>query len=86
MIILRGRYQISPSKRLTISAEPKQFPKGDFLTDLEAIQQACVLNNGLCEVQVSTVHGTMQGTLKERPGRKFHHRLFEGYVAFVPQA
>ena len=86
MITLQGRYQISPSKRFTISAEPRHLPTGVFLTDLQAIQQVCDCNEGHCEIQVSTAHGTMQGTLTERPGRRFHHRLFEGYVAFLPQA
>lgn len=86
MITLQGRYQISPVKRLTISAEPRHLPTGVFLTDLQAIQQACASNEGHCEIQVSTAHGMMQGTLTERRGRRFHHRLFEGHVAFLPQA
>ncbi|WP_156372972.1 hypothetical protein [Deinococcus sp. Leaf326] len=86
MVILQGRYQVSPTKRLTISAEPHKSPEGAFLLDLQALQQACDLNEGHCEIQISTLYGVMRGTLVERPGRRFHHRLYEGHVAFVPQA
>ncbi|KQR25548.1 hypothetical protein [Deinococcus sp. Leaf326] len=86
MLILQGRYQVSPTKRLTISAEPRHAPEGAFLLDLQALQQACGLNDGQCKIQFNTAHGVMQGTLFERPGRRYDHRLYEGHVAFVPQA
>ncbi|AFD26029.1 hypothetical protein [Deinococcus gobiensis] len=82
MLTLEGQYHVAPNKRLTISADTTGLPKGGSLTDLEALSRACLLNNGRCEVQVTTQNGVMQGTLTERPSRQFHRRLFEGYLAF----
>lgn len=82
MLILEGRYHVAPNKRLTISADTTGLPKGGSLADLEALNKACLLNDGRCEVQVTTQNGLMQGTLVERQGRQFHRRLFEGYLAF----
>lgn len=86
MLILQGRYHVAPNKRLTILAEAKQQPKGTLQTDIDALSEACARNAGRCEVQVTTQHGPMRGTLVERKGRKYDLRLFEGHFAYLPRA
>lgn len=86
MLTLQGRYQVAPNKRLTILAESDTLPKGTLEVDIEALGQACSRDGGRCEVQVTTQHGPMLGTLVERRARRFSLRLFEGYLAFPPRA
>lgn len=86
MLTLQGRYHVAPNKRLTILAEAGQQPKGTLETDIQALREACAQNAGRCEVEVTTQHGTMRGTLIEKKARKLSLRLFEGHLAFLPRA
>ncbi len=86
MLTLHGRYHVAPNKRLTILVEADKQPKGTLQTDIDALIQACAQNTGRCDVQVTTQHGTMQGTLTEKKPLKFSHRQFEGHLAFLPRA
>lgn len=86
MLTLEGKYHVAPNKRLTILAELGESPRGTLVTDIEALGRACAQNDGRCEVQVTTQHGPMRGTLVEKKPRKFSLRLFEGHLAFPPRA
>ncbi|WP_216322675.1 hypothetical protein [Deinococcus aestuarii] len=85
MLTLHGHYQVAPNKRLTILAEADKPPKGTLQTDIQALSEACAQNAGRCEVQVTTQHGRMQGTLVERKPHQVSRRLFEGHLAFLPR-
>lgn len=82
MLILQGKYQVAQNKRLTIFAEPRVQPRGASDLDIVALREACQANEGRCEVQVSTQHGTMQGILTEKKPKKFNLWQFEGHLSF----
>ncbi|WP_221088305.1 hypothetical protein [Deinococcus aquaedulcis] len=85
MLILQGLYQIPPTKRMTLFAEQARPLTGVLAHDLHAVEAACALNAGQCEVQVNTVFGWMRGTLTERTHTRFRLRAFEGHLSFLPR-
>ncbi|MDP9762910.1 MULTISPECIES: hypothetical protein [Deinococcus] len=86
MLRLRGQYRVAPNKRLTIIADTHHLPKGTLAEDIDALTQACTQNAGACEVEVTTPHGLMRGTLTMKSATLLRRRTFEGSFAYLPRA
>ncbi|MBZ9750823.1 hypothetical protein GO986_09575 [Deinococcus sp. HMF7620] len=86
MLRLEGLYAISPTKRMTLFADPIRPLSGVLASDLQAVQDACAANAGQCAVQVNTAFGWMQGTLSEKTPARLRLRSFEGHLSFLPRS